>query len=580
MTDIAHAEELRRRDWSLAIGLVLYGVLTVASTWPIALQLTDRLSMGSEPVRTVPLFNAWTLWWNIDRLGAGGDHYWDAPLFLPEKNTFAYSEPQPTAIIVTPVYWLSGSIALAYNLYLWIGLFLNGCVTQWCLRGVGVQRWVALGGGAAMLLLPMVHWQLGVIQLVPVWGIVWTWWSIYRLQKRGQEPFLGKTGEKAPDPFSLGVWLGVAFAVSFLMCVHHGLFLAVLLVGTSGWFGKQWFRLRTVLALGCAALISGVLISPVLFALHEMSNVKEFVRPRETVAQLSSEASDYLASYGQHLISIPAWGDRPGWWMSPGALKWILAGLAVCIGWQCRERRWWIGYLTITALLAFLLSLGANLRIGSWQPWFLIAEFVPGMQQVRNVFRFAYFVQIAVVLLAALGVDALLRRPGMIGKGIICVVGIWAVLDPWPYRQRLGVLPGLESHRSWLDHLQANSAEADGVLCLPMAGGQDVRDYEIETEWMIIGMEHRRPLANGYSGFFPMSYYGLQGAVLDSGLIIPTVQQLYRNGVRWIVMDRRRFSSPWGELWILGDLQARRVVGDGLGMDMYRLESVSQEPLR
>src|SRR5690606_18272581 len=100
-------------------------------------------------VVTVPLFNAWTIWWNCDRLAHGFRGYWDAPIFFPEQQTFAFSEPQPATLMVAPVLWGSGSPILAYNAYLWLSLLLNGLVTLWLLKSLGHRTWLAGLGAIA-----------------------------------------------------------------------------------------------------------------------------------------------------------------------------------------------------------------------------------------------------------------------------------------------------------------------------------------------------------------------------------------------------------------------------------------------
>jgi hypothetical protein len=60
--------------------------------------------------------------------------------------------------------------------------------------------------------------------------------------------------------------------------------------------------------------------------------------------------------------------------------------------------------------MAVLLSLGTRLVIGTWQPWWTLAKIIPGLAQVRNVYRFAYFFQLVIVLLGSLGLWRLYLR--------------------------------------------------------------------------------------------------------------------------------------------------------------------------
>ena len=69
----------------LGVGL-LYAVGAVALTWPLALQPTSGIPLGTEKVATVPLFNLWTLAWNVESLGRGYEGYWQAPIFHPAPH--------------------------------------------------------------------------------------------------------------------------------------------------------------------------------------------------------------------------------------------------------------------------------------------------------------------------------------------------------------------------------------------------------------------------------------------------------------------------------------------------------------
>jgi hypothetical protein len=325
MTDVGRLFELCRVRTALraivgsrigrgGASLVLYLLLALWTTWPLALEPTSRLPMGTESARTVPLFNAWTIWWNADRMLHLCNGYWDAPIFHPVENSFAFSEPQPTTMLVAPILWLTGSRVLAYNVYLWGALVLNGLIAQRLLRRVGVGRAIALGGGAAMLMLPIVHWQLGVLQLVPLGAILWTWAALFKISRMSSGG-----GRAAGDAAALtmallrGGELGVAFAVSLLTCVHHGLFLAILLVGAAWTLGTRLLTRSTWLALVSAVAVAAVLTAPVVVKLSRVTAVHQFERPPAIVARLSATPGDYTVAAGYSPIDFGALGARPGW---------------------------------------------------------------------------------------------------------------------------------------------------------------------------------------------------------------------------------------------------------------------------
>lgn len=564
------------------VGVALYVLVTVAVLWPLPAVFSSRLPIGTEQARTVPMFNAWTLWWNADRAAHGGSGYWDAPIFYPQPNTFAFSEPQPITMLVAPIIWLTGSHVLAYNGYLAIGLILNGWMTQHLLRYLGLRLTVAIGGGVTMILLPIVHWQIGVLQLVPVWGILWTWLAIAKISDMNMSMTSASVDRPSQQFWRRGIELGCAFAATFFSSVHHALFLSTLMLAGGLTLGRNLFVSSTWKALAIGGLLAAALAAPVLLHLKDMTRQSNSLRPTETVEQLSLNLRNYAHVYGHTLFDMHG-SDDDYWRTSPGWLKLPWAMLGIGYGLFRPERRRWTFFITTVATTAFALSLGTHLSVAGWQPWLLLSNYFPGYAQVRSAFRFAYFVQMAVVLMAAQGVDALWdlacasahRRRGVARGTVLCVVaaiaatGIAAALDPWPLRLRLGVLPDTEVHRDWIERIR-QSPQSGAVLCLPMAGGDTVRDYEITAEWMILGTYHGRPLVNGYSGFFPEQTLDLQIELTNAALTASRLEQLYDMGVEFLVIDRRRYQSKLAAQQQIGGIYVTRLVQSDSGIDLYQ----------
>jgi hypothetical protein len=272
----------------------------------------------------------------------------------------------------------------------------------------------------------------------------------------------------------------------------------------------------------------------------------------------------------------------------------IWAGVGISCGIWLARRREWTFFLVTAGLLSFVLSLGSNVDIAGWQPWHWLASYVPGFAQVRSAFRFVYFVHLVVVLAAAQGVDGawdwvsrwLQRRRGAarsklwpVGAALaLIVLGVAAVADPWPPRLRLGVVPEVGPHRDWIDLLKT-SPQPGAVLCLPMAGGDHVRDFEITTEWMILGTYHGRPLVNGFSGFFPARYLKLREETWSGQVPDSSLEELYKEGVRFVAVDRRRFKVDWGDGAQTGQVAVKRLLQNAAGVDLYQLAAATPEPI-
>jgi len=363
--------------------LIMYAALSIWTTWPLVLAPASTLPTRTTGCATVPLFNLWTVWWNSDRALHGFQGYWDAPIFAPTEDTFAFSEPQPATLLVAPVIWLTGSRGLASNLYLWGSLILNAVFAERLLRATGLRRFWPVAGGALILLLPLVHWQIDVQQLVPLWGILWTWTALRN--------FTRHPGRRS------GFGVGAAVGVSFLLSAHQALML-VLLLSASVWLLPFAWRSRGTWAGGLVAVsVGAAIILPFAIPMRQAAERHGFHRSARTVERLSARPADYLAVPGRSLLPTAVRAERPDWRLSAG---WIRTGLAVAglaIGLSRRRWRRWSLFLGANAGLAFLLSLGPGLNLGGWCPWWTLADLVPGVDQVRSVFRFAFFYQLAVI---------------------------------------------------------------------------------------------------------------------------------------------------------------------------------------
>lgn len=546
--------------------LVGYLILAIWSTWPLARSPTTLLPTGSLQVGTVPLFNLWSIWWNSDRLWHGFQGYWNAPIFHPVADTFAFSEPQPATILVAPVIWLTGSRVLAYNIYLWLSLVLNGVFAERLLRTLRVPRLLAAAGGAAMLLLPIVHWQIDVVQLTPIWGILWAWTACLQF---GQQPTLSRGAE-----------LGLAIGVTFLICGHQALFLTVLLIGATWPLLRHWRHRQTWVAGLCAIVVCGVLVAPIVLRLQHALARDEFARDHALVAQLSAVPGDYTAHTGQALVNVAGWGARPHWGLSAGWLKLACAVCGLTFGLTRRRWRRWTVFLLLIGLLAFLLSLGPNLHVGTWQPWWTLSQYFPGFSRVRNVFRFAFFVQIAVVLLAIQGLHALrlwnrwyLRGSlwRFMNQCLMIALTLTVVFEIRPSPLSFTTSPNEQLHSRWVQFVRDHTQPESAIICLPVAAGNHVNDYELTTQWMYYGTYHRVPLVNGYSGFFPREYFDLQDAINQQFLNASILKKLHAAGVEFVVVNTNLIPRQKLQVLSWGEFQLESAFVDPVGIEIYRL---------
>lgn len=531
---------------------VVYLAAALLLTWPLALHFSSRLALGSEPTPAVPYFNLWTLGWNASWLAVPDAGYWDAPIFHPTPGAFAFSDPQVlTGLVAAPLWWMSP--ALTYNAILILFLWLDGVVIRRLLVHRGLAPAAALAGGLFCQLLPFLTHERGVLQLQPLFALVWALDEVWRLAEGAS--------------WRRGWALGAALAATFLTSEYYGLFLVVFLAPAVAFNLGGLRRRSAVLGLVLGMGIAAAAVTPLIWSQGRHLSRMGFERSERTVTKYSASPGDYarvspLTVGGGIVRGSPAAGAK---FLSPGWILVLLALLGLRAGGRAAARPWTYS-LAATAVLAFLLSLGPRLEIGGWRPWELVQAAVPGFAGLRSPFRLAVLVQISVLGLAALGGDDLLRRRRHFAVLLLAVVGL---LELAPRPSRLVPVPAA---------LPPGSVESPAVF-LPFVAGRNAGDYLETLAVMNAVLPARVRLVNGYSGFFPV----LNAQLKDLLAAFPTaagVRALRSLGVRTLLVrlaalepDELRALAALVEAGELRDL------GDRMELRSLALEGSALRPV-
>lgn len=569
--------------WMFAVGQI---VLTTALLWP-ALRSSPHTvptTLGRASA-TVPLLNAWTIGWNADRLSHCLQGYWDAPIFFPERGALAFSEPQPATFVLAPVVWLTDSPVSAYHGYLWLSLFLNGLAAAVVLRRWNIGWFVTACGSVAVTLLPIAWDNLDAAQLLPLWGMLGSIHFLFRFSER-------PTGWRA-------FVLALACSSVFFLSVHHGVFFVVCLLPAAGWLIPRHERVRWLgLSAGAGAILS-LLLMPMLVPMSRIHSLHDFQRSRQTQTALSARMSDWIRV--PERAYWPSAQSQAGEWrppvrpLHPGWARGVLALIAVVGVWRLGKHRVHALFLATLAAVSLVLSFGTNLSFGSQELWPVIGRIVPPLDNVRSIFRFAYITQLAVILLAAIGAEILVRtlrrrslvlcraasswvlgrRLGAVLALACCsVVGAVLALEVPPPKLSLIGVPDPRAPRDWLSFLKERG-QGQPILCLPFAENFSEAGLESSARWMLYATEHQLPMLNGYSGFFPRSWYTNVERWLKPQMTEELAHFLEQQSVRFIVVDRSKltcFSGAPSPL-VLGRFELMRVVEGNGGIDVWQLES-------
>ena len=552
------------------LAVALFLATAIALTWPLATQLDQGLPLGTETVATVPLASLWSLWWNADRLVVGYEGYWNAPIFHPTASPFAFSEAHVLhGVLGSLLFRGTGSWPVSYNAVVLLALTLNGWAAHRLLLAPSLGRVPSTLGGVLVVALPYVYQELGVLALVPIWGITISLLAALRFVR-------------APEIKS-GARLGLTVGVSYLLCGYYGLMTGLLLALTLPFIllarlrdPKLWVGLLV------GGLTAGLLVLPIALPQRAASAEEGFERSEKTVAKHSARAVDHLEAAWPSFVPAPGGtvskpSSRAFW---PGTVRVFLALLG--LGWALSHRQHKGRALWLLALggLGFLFSLGPHATIGPLSIHDLLRTGLPGYGQMRALFRFAVVPQLIATLLAAYGLEACsrglfraVRKPARPGLAVLLstALAFAALADQRPRMGPIHPLPPLELELGWIDWIERNTPTDSVFAFLPFPGGRTSADYLGTAQWMYWQMRHGRPMVNGYSSFFPKSFRDLKKEVAS----FPSqsaLERLASYGVEYVVAHRgfvtgRLDRTSWG------GVRLERMFADAAtAIDVYRLK--------
>jgi len=483
---------------------LLFGLSALALTYPLPLSLFSQIPLGDEKVGAVPFFNLWTLQWNIDQLMFGYPDYWNAPIFAPLTGTFAFSETQLLSALLAAPLWLGlQSLPFAYNSLVLFFLTCNGWFGYWLLKAWGASGLVALVTGLIIQALPFVAQEMGVLQLVAIFGFLWSLLFLSRFlaqRRRGQ------------THWPTIICLALGLPVTFFTCSYYGLF-SLLFLPLAFLFLAERFDLKAAGQLLLAALLSLALTAPLLWTQQQQLAQYGFSRSAQTVENNSARLIDYSNTLDHNLLygRLLARPARVGQRLFPGLGLILLAALGI---WGRSQRRVKL-YLAVAAILALLLSLGLRLRLGELQPYQWLRDYLPGLAQLRSPFRFAMLVQLHLALLAGFGLTHvrqwLAHRPA--GRAVLVGAAALVLVESLALPLPLQPLPPLQSRAPWQNWLNTLDSPPRLVM-LPFAPTSAVADFEQTTLWMLESRYFQGRMLNGYSGFFPKHHAELREHML------------------------------------------------------------------
>lgn len=492
---------MARRE--IAASTLGYAVLLAAMSWPLVLDPAHRGVTDRPDGR----LNAWILAWDVHALTHDPARLFQAPIFHPLPDALAFSENLLVpAVLSAPALWLGGPV-LAYNVVLLLSLVASGLGVQLLVRRESGDRLAAFVGGAVFAAgahrwVRLAHLHAEVTLFLPL--------ALLALDRFWQRRTLRRA-----------LLVGLLLALQALSSVYLGAITATALAVAVGVGILGGFRPADLAKLGLAFGLAALLLVPVARPYFRMRAFQGVEFTRQTVAEYATTLESYAASgtraYGgitrRHLDP-----ERVQDTLFPGLVTLVvgLAGLAVA------PRRYRAVIVTASAV-AVVLSLGP--ATGFYR---FLHDHVVLFRSVRALSRFALIPVLGLSVLVGL---ALSGRRAWISACALLMMMLESTNAPLGY----GVYAGPPAAARWL------AGQEGGVAYLPL-GARD-------TEVMLDGVAHFRPLVNGDSGFLPRPYDRamelLEGPLSDEGL-----RFLRAVGVRHVVTrgeEGREAAAQFGD---------------------------------
>ena len=443
----------------LAVSAVAYAVLLTVMSWPLARDLA-----GTGPIdRPDGRLNAWILAWDAHALRHEPGLLFQAPIFHPLPDALAFSENLLLPAVLGAPFSLAGQPVLAYNLVLLLSLVVSGLGAQLLVRRVGGDRLAAFVGGAAFAAgahrwTRLAHLHAQVTLFLPFALLALDrFWERRTLARALQVGLL--LALQGLASVYLGAITGAALMVAILVALFGGL------------------KPRELGRLAAGFLLAGVILLPAVRPYFRMRALQGVEFTLETVSVYATTLASYAAS------ASSLWGpvtQRQLDLEAPDTLFPGLGLLALGIAGLAAAPRRYRAVAIAASAFAIVFSLGPETAL-----YRFLHENLVLVRGVRALSRFSLIGVLALSVLTGL---ALAGRRWLVSLAALALILAESASLPL----RLGSYAPPPPSARWL------AGKEGALVSLPMG--------ENDTQVMLDGVAHFRPLLNGDSGFLPRPF--------------------------------------------------------------------------
>lgn len=486
-------------------------------TWPLVTVMTTEI----VPDLGDAVFACWVMLWTGGQLGRflRGDwsalaEFWNGNIFYPERSTIAYAEHlTPQMLQAMPIFAATGNIVLAYNLVFFATFVMCGLGMYLLVREVTGRPWPALLAGVAFAFAPYRMDQFPHIQVVSTQWMPLALYGFRRYFVTGRlRPLIGAAVSVALQALSCAYFLlfFVPFAAAY--CAYEMI------------SRRELLNRRTWLHLGSAWAGAFAITAPFVWPyMNVQRGLDVGVRPLKEVISYSADiwafvtAPPSLRLWGERLTLFP----KPEGSGFPGLV--ILVFVAFGIGSVVLKRvrgkeptPALFGFSLAALAASAVLALGPQIEwhgraIGSG-PYLWLYQHVPGFTGVRVPARFLTITTLFAAMLAGIGAAAVTARWRRAGAAIVAIGIVGILAESWS-------APIGTNQRLFVEHFDLAPRHLASASTLG-AVYEAVRDlpnpavlaefpfgappFDIQT--VFYAGFHRKPVINGFSGFFPASF--------------------------------------------------------------------------
>lgn len=493
---------------------------------------------------------AWILAWGPRQLLHDPTHLFDANIFHPFRDTFAYTENiLGPALLAAPARLLTSNPIAVQNFSMLTAFAALGLAAYLYFRWISTSAVAAACGAVLVALSPVRFGQLGHIQLLHTAGLPLLLFSLHAHFER----------PRVSSALLVAAAILFEFLSSFYLATMAGLTLLVFLIlalpafGRGRWTAACW---RLIPWLGLSLLI----VIPAMIPYWRLARDFGFVRSIEGMWGNWASHKDYVRPlFGSFAGRIAGrYGAPAGKSLYLGSVA-ILACLAGLYSLRSagRERpdreRFAARLLAVLAVVFFTLSLGGWRNVGSHRillPFYWLHT-LPGFAGIRVPWRFGVVVDLAIAGLAVLGLSRAqswlrARLPHAAAPTLVLLIGAASVLErvpPLPLvpLERVEVGQEVPEVYRWL----AVDSTAAGVLELPMATEKRERESWDVAQYRQVYYTtyHWKKTVNGLSGYIPPGYLELQDRM--GRFPAPECFRLLKLlPINRVVIHRTLYSSP------------------------------------